>query len=240
MNNNLDLNKLRFLLHKYYEAETSPEEENIIISIFSESDAEDIPEDLIADREIFLSMKEFLPCQSELEIPDDLFSKINREISDAPLAESKDSKTRWKRPFAYAVAAAVACIVLAFGIWHINTSRVLKSPTIANVAKHPAPSPEDSHSIDPEPIETKAIAETPVQKPSIDPPERRRHRIVKASVESTNEEDGYVEITDPEEAREIILEISNLLAINSRKTSEATRMVEAAIDEYKEITKQLL
>lgn len=54
------------------------------------------------------------------------------------------------------------------------------------------------------------------------------------------EEDCYVEITDPEEAEKIILEIANILAVNSRKTNEALRHIEKTVDEYRQLTKSIL
>ncbi len=240
MNNNLDLNKLRGLLHKYYEAETSPDEENFIISIFSEIEAETTPEYMTADREFFLSIKELLPCPTDLESPADLLGKINREISVASGIVLKDTKKKWERHFYYAVSAAVACVLLSFGMWHIYTSHFLKSSTVDNLVENPSATIEEYHSIISEPIETKTISETSMQKPSACPPARQSHHIIAEDVALHQDDNKYIEITDPEEAREIILEIGKLLANNSRKTKEATRIVEEAVDEYKEITKQLL
>ena len=53
-------------------------------------------------------------------------------------------------------------------------------------------------------------------------------------------EDGFIEITDPEEAERIVMEIGRLLASNTQKTNEAILHLEKTVDEYKEITKSIL
>ncbi len=195
MNNNINLNNLRQLLHKYYEAETTPEEEKLIISLFSEIQAEDIPEDLAEDRLLFLSMNELLPTQPELEAPDDLFENIHRKISETSGEQSTNTKGKWKKRLLYPVGIAAACIVLAI---IFNPSETTNSE-----------------------IESTEPINQYVAKIGIHP----------------NTDDGYFEITDQEEAKEIILEIGRLLANNSTKAKEATQMVESTVEEFKEIKK---
>ena len=64
--------------------------------------------------------------------------------------------------------------------------------------------------------------------------------LAESSVDPNKQEDGYIEITDPEEAEKIIIEIGRLLAANSQKTNEAIRHLEKTIDDYKELTKSIL
>lgn len=240
MNKDSDINKLRFLLHKYYEAQTTPEEENQIVSLFSKIEVEDIPNDLAFDRKLFLSMKEIIPDPTNLEIPDDLFGKINQEIAETSSIASIERKKKWKKPFVYAGSVAAACLLFAICIQIIFKSSILKSPTIENLAENPVESPKDSLSKISDPLPTKTIAEKSEQKQSRRSSEHHSNQTMAEIGVLPNEENGYIEITDPEEAREIIVEIGRLLANNSRKTNEATLMVENAVNEYKEITKSIL
>lgn len=195
MNNTINLNNLRLLLHKYYEAETSPEEERLIMSLFSEIAAEDIPDDLVEDRLLFLSMNELLPTQPELEAPDDLFEKIHRKISETSGEQSINTKGKWKKRLLYPAGIAAACIALAI---IFNPSETTNSETEST-----------------EPI---------------------NQYVAKIGLHP-NTDDGYFEINDQEEAKEIILEIGRLLANNSTKAKEATQMVESTVEEFKEIKK---
>ena len=69
---NMNLTKIRILLEKFYDGESTLEEENQLIIFFS---SEDIPESLESDKKLFLSMK----CKdSDIKVPDDL----NDNISD--------------------------------------------------------------------------------------------------------------------------------------------------------------
>lgn len=196
MNNNINLNNLRQLLHKYYEAETSPEEEILIISLFSEIPAEDIPEDLAEDRLLFLTMNELLPTQPELEAPDDLYEKINRKISKMSGEQSTNTKGKWKKRLLYPAGITAACVAISI---IFNPSETIKT-------------------------------EVESAEPTIN------HYVAKIGLHP-NTDDGYFEVTDPEEAKEIILEIGNLLANNSTKAKEATQMVESTVEEFKEINK---
>lgn len=238
MKNNIDIDKARFLLHKYYEAETSPEEVKLIEVFFS--DAKDIPKDITVDQILFSSMKELLPCQTDLEVPDDLLDKIHQDITVTPHNISKEVKGKWKNPFVYAGIAAVACLVLVLGIRYIAISTIPEPPSTDYVAKTPSAPTGNSPTVISEPVEAQTASELSDQQPSVEsyaPP------INQATAEigvSLIEGDGYIEITDPEEAQKIVIEIGRLLANNSRETNEAIRLVENTVDEYKEITKSIL
>lgn len=58
--------------------------------------------------------------------------------------------------------------------------------------------------------------------------------------ESKEKNDGFIEVTDPEEVKKIALGIGKLLAHNSEKTNDAISHISTTIDSYKEITKSIL
>lgn len=240
MNRNLDIDKLRSLLQKYYDGETSPEEEMLIITFFSKTEAEYIPQDLTDDRQLFLSMKELLSSRIDMEIPDDLLGKINRGIMDNAIIASRDKKKNRKKPFVYSAVAAVACLMLVLGLrYNASTSGLMhKAPD--NMAKTPSVTIKDTISIIAEPFVAKLHSEPSERKPSTDAPVHQTKHAVAGIDVSPEVDDGYIEITDPEQAREIILEIGRLLANNSIKTNEAIHMVENTVEDYKEITKSIL
>ncbi len=240
MNKNIDLTKLRFLLHKYYEAETSPEEEYWLVSMFSEIKEEDCPEDLSDDRKLFVSMINLLPSPTDMQAPDNLPVKIKESISESSCHIAKDSKKKWKKPFTYASAVAVACMVLAFGVRYIFVSGLQNSPIIENQTEKTYTSSDTPNSIISDtPVSTKRPETIEPMQP-IEHPKTQRKITVAEHRAKPKTDDGYIEITDPEEAQKIILEIGTLLAMNSQKTNEATQMVANTVEEYKEITKTIL
>lgn len=239
MKNELDIDKLRSLLHKYYEAETSPEEERLITSYFSDG-AEDIPQDLTDDRIFFSSMKELLPSGADAEIPDDLLGKIKRDIAGKSSVVTDDKKKRWKHPFFTAGAAAAVCLVLAAGIGFITIPEIHKPPTPESLADTPSVPNTDSSTGFSDRSEVKTAAKTTGQKPQSVAKEPQKNLKTAETGVSPDATDGYMEITDPEEARKIVMEIGRLLSNNTRQTNEAIRMVENTVDEYKEITKSIL
>ncbi|MDE6342733.1 MAG: hypothetical protein K2K93_10475 [Muribaculaceae bacterium] len=239
MKSELDIDKLRSLLHKYYEGETTPEEEALICSCFSEG-AEDIPQDLTDDRIFFSSMKELSSCSAAPEIPDDLLGKINRSIAEKSSVVSDERKKRWRHSFFIAGAAAAACLVLAAGIGFITIPDIHKPPTPDGLAETPTATKTNAPTAISKRSDAKTTAETTGQKPQSAAAELQKNTKVTESGVSPNAADGYMEITDPEEARKIIMEIGRLLSNNTRQTNEAIRMVETTVDEYKEITKSIL
>lgn len=58
--------------------------------------------------------------------------------------------------------------------------------------------------------------------------------------ESKEKNEGFIEVTDPEEVKKIALGIGKLLAHNSEKTNDAISHISTTIDSYKEITKSIL
>ncbi|MDE6697235.1 MAG: hypothetical protein K2K25_10180 [Muribaculaceae bacterium] len=240
MNKNSEINKLRFLLQRYYEAQTSPEEESLIVSLFAEIEIQDIPNDLIFDRKLFLSMRELHPLQTNLETPDDLLVKINREITEKPPIVSEVRKKKRKNFFIYTGSVAAACVLFAISVQIINKSNIIAPPIIDNLTESPSVSPEESIPKISDPLETKSVIRKSKENTSLSSPPPRINQAAAETEVVLNEESGYIEITDPEEARDILVEISKLLANNSIKTNEATHIVENTVNEYREITKSIL
>lgn len=185
---------MRRLLHKYYEGESTPEEESLLVSYFKFTPDDEIPEDLSDDVILFRSLSTLSSEISDLEIPDDLFERISL-VSNAPLASSsRNLERKWMRRIAYVVAAACVVLLLYSGNQHLPFNN--KPEGIATMTANVS----DAHISD----------------------------------------DGFIEITDPEEAEKIMLEIGRLLATNTKQSNEAIQHLEKTVDEYKELTKSIL
>ncbi|MDE6380761.1 MAG: hypothetical protein K2L11_09835 [Muribaculaceae bacterium] len=225
MKNNLDIDKLQVLLNKFYEAETTPEEERLIENFFSEKDADEIPPDLAYDQELFLSMDELRPYPTDMEIPETLIERISAITKESDEKKSGKTHRKWKKAIAYATIGICACMVLTFGIEWGSTVIPTEHPTSLQ-ARHSKPNDVSEQSVE-------------KQKPMAE--ETNIRRIINESITDKDVmNDGYVEITDPKEAERIVAEIGRLLTTNSQKTNEAIQQVGKTVDEYKQLTKSIL
>lgn len=235
MKNKHDLYNIQVLLHKYYEAKTTPDEEKFIESFFSESDADTLPYNLADDKKLFSSMAELHTKLAEFEIPDSLIDKMNA------ITEDSDDMThiKWNRHLEYGVVATCICL-LAIGIkWmttpYVDTSQLHKHVPVSSIQQSAQLSSDvpNGKTVD-EPLK-------PSKRERLTEYSEHRKSNEKAKMPtSSTEADGYIEITDPEEAEKIIIEIGRLLTDNSKKTNEAILNLEKTVVEYKEITKSIL
>ena len=238
MNNSLDLDKLRLLLHKYYEAETTPEEEILLESFFRETPAWEIPEEMTHDFRLFSAMAELHPSAANMEIPDGLFEKIYDISGTSGAKRIIKTQRNHTRHIGYALAAACACILLAIGMNWMTAPREIKTKPIEYSVESPKEQPVQPSILSDE-METQT--DSPEPRHISKAPRPRQSKAMVENEDISNEmEDGFIEITDPEEAEKIVIEIGKLLAANSQKTNEAIVHLEKTVNEYKEITKSIL
>ena len=119
MTYNMTIEQIKSLLARFYEGQTTPEEERLLADFFRR---EDVPEDLLQDKQLFL----LLAQTSDQEMPQDIAEEITAFVNNLgqtkiqPLIpEDKQRKGvifRLKTPpkMWYRVAATVA-ILLAIG-----------------------------------------------------------------------------------------------------------------------------
>ncbi|MDE6279052.1 MAG: hypothetical protein K2M05_03685 [Paramuribaculum sp.] len=219
MNNNFDINHIRLLLGKYYEGATSLTEEEQLAAFFNEADDNLIPKDMLADKKLFAAMKELQPRLSESEIPGDLIGMIDEIISQPEVKQSSADNGKKPRLFIrYSALAAAAAL-----LWAIITLM----PDFANKNAD---------------MPVELTAEVVVHSPAGEYDDTATTLSVAASTDITADEenDNYIEITDPEEARKIVTEIGMLLAQNLDRSNEAISQIGTTFNNYKEITKTIL
>ncbi len=228
MNCNQDIDYIRSLLSRYYLAETSPEDEEILERFFSDVDITEIPEDLVSDKKMFDLTRQLHPAPDDCPVPDDLSDRLNRIVETPTPRNVPVRKKRIRLILRYLSGAAAACILLAIAVAFMRQSQ---------------PAGQDVKVV----AETPWESETPVivaqSEGVIDQPEEESVASVNKSISGQRKEqaeDGLVEITDPEEAREILLNIGKLLARNAEDTNDAIAHIGNSIDCYKEITKSIL
>ncbi len=226
MKYNHDIDYIRRLLDKYYRAETLPEEEEILESFFREANPVDIPNGLESEQKMFALIENMHPSQEESLPPDDLLERLS-SIVEKPVAEERIRK-KFHKGFIYFAGSVAACIIIGFLIVFMQQHNN-DAPNVRIVA-------ETKEKSDLPVLEK--IVETKTEMPEVG----NRLDEVKLTASNENEEaaDGFIEITDPEEAREILQKIGQLLAQNAEDTNDAMANISNSIDSYKEISKSIL
>ncbi len=118
-----NLKNIKQLLEKFYDGQTSLEDELYLKEYFS---GESIPEEFLKDKELFLSMK---ATNEEIEIPEGMHTRLIDAIS---AAEHKE--TRGKRINLYSLSGLAAGLLIILGVYFTflrdNPTDVLAKYTI--------------------------------------------------------------------------------------------------------------
>lgn len=103
----MDYKYIEQLLERYWQSETTLQEEAILRTFFSQPDTTDIPENLRKYRDLFV-------CETEREAPlgEDFDMRILEKIGEAPKAKIVTLKDRLMPLFR---AAAIVAIILTLG-----------------------------------------------------------------------------------------------------------------------------
>ncbi|MDE7421073.1 MAG: hypothetical protein K2N35_12780 [Muribaculaceae bacterium] len=238
MKDKFHIDHIRTLLHKYYEGETTPEEELNLEVFFRDIPECEIPEDLADDGRFFASIASLHPDVSEMEIPYGLFERISEiSVSNDARHTVRTQRNQASR-IAYILAAACACLIFTFGIKWMTNPTDIHTKTVDYVSKSAVKLPTPSSIAS---TEEETIPETSKTPGSFNAHNCQQSNTMAENAPEPNRlDDGFIEITDPMEAEEILREIGRLLASNTQKTNEAILHLEKTVDEYKEITKSIL
>lgn len=93
----------QILIKKFYDGETSIQEEHFLYDYFASSD---IPHDLEKDRKIFLDLYRM---NDDVVVPQNLESDLNRLIDQLDEKDKKTKKINWK--WAAGIAASILIVV---------------------------------------------------------------------------------------------------------------------------------
>lgn len=235
MNYNRDIYIIRRLLERYYRAETTPEEEKRIVSFFLETDADEIPADMKADRELFVGLDAMGPLLSELEAPEDLLGKVEDIVDEPAMVPSIKKRVIWQWMVR---AAGVACVACAIVVMARLSNKMTEPGNLT--AEASLGNGQDTNVLNIkisennyEETEADVSVELEVR-PTIGSTDRRVKRAI------AEDEKGFIEITDPAEAQRIALDIGKLLAQNAAATNNAIEEISETFDNYKEMTKNIL
>lgn len=240
MNDNNDINQIRELLERYYRAATTPEEEKHIERYFLETDVADIPADMQGDSKLFVGLSAIRPLSSELEAPCDLLGRIEKIAGEPTIARTAPKRIlqHWViRAAGFTCAACVACAIIMM-VARLSDNTISDSGNLTAEASIGKENDTRVLTIQKSGYDTTEVTQgikikeeaRPITRPKASKPQRK----------ITEEDDGFVEITDPAEAQKIAQEIGRLLAMNADKSYDAMNQISETFDSYKEITKNIL
>lgn len=217
----IDTDTARTLLARWYDGNTSAEEEDALTTYFTH--AEDIPEDMTADAAIF-AMPTAKSDKMSADIPADLLAEVNGAI-----ISEKIRKRRRNIWYVAASAAACVCVALVLGInGNSDLNNTDDKPYIAEVKKDTTTPVKTETTISASQIKESMEAEAKPEAPKHTTP-------TYAAAQAPQVKYDYIEITDPEEAARLQQEIAEMLSKNIDESSHATRR---ALRQAKNITKQ--
>ena len=142
MTYNMTIEQIKSLLARFYEGQTTPEEERLLADFFRR---EDVPEDLQEDKQLFL----LLAQTSDQEMPQDIAEEITAFVNNLgqtktqPLIpEDKQRKGvifRLKTPpkMWYRVAATVAILLAIGGGMFVHQQRTLATDPFRDTCSTP-------------------------------------------------------------------------------------------------------
>lgn len=115
------VDEIRLLLAKFYDGETSQVEESELLDFFKNS--ESIPEDLLADKAVFLSLAVIEDdALAEINVPESLSDELLLLI-DHEERNNVSSNHSWWTMWRVAGIAASVCVVVALGVFMITGNR---------------------------------------------------------------------------------------------------------------------
>ncbi len=226
MKYNKNFDHIRRLLDKYYRAESTADDEEILERFFSMQDCDDLPEDLAAEQKLFSLMDQLHQNEEEIEAPVFLFDNIT-SIMEKPVNSRINKRSIWNI-LRYVGGSVAACILIAIIVSihrHVDTTTYEKLVSETQTSPN---SPTQEKNVE----KTEVVSKIETNVSEEEAPSKTQNEV--------DGEDGFIEITDPEKAQEILLKIGKLLAHNADDTNEALAQVSNSIDCYKELSKSIL
>ncbi|MBD5231389.1 MAG: hypothetical protein HDS66_04440 [Bacteroidales bacterium] len=189
-----DFTEIRRLLPLWYEALTTPEQEQVLIDTLGTLPADAVPADLLPDYRIFSSMVTNV--------------SVTPIEADKAIALAIGSRKRFPRRLLYTGIAASLAAALLTGVFVFNSHRLTSQsclqPMIASTltTQPEAPAPN----ISPVPLASPTAECTTPATP------RKRHAPKRKKTPAADSANDYITPTSPDEASEILNETLQLFA----------------------------
>ena len=150
MTYNMTIEQIKSLLSRFYEGQTTPEEERLLADFFRR---EDVPEDLQEDKQLFL----LLAQTSDQEMPQDIAEEITAFVNNLGQTEKKPVLPEVKRhkgiiyrhktppKMWYRIAATVAILFAIGGGMFMHQQRTFATDPFRDTCKTPEEAAAELH-----------------------------------------------------------------------------------------------
>ncbi len=245
MKYNYEIDYIRNLLDKYFRAETSPEEEEVLENFFSYVNDVDLPADLKANQALFTVMKELHTVPDDNDVPRSLSENIEKIVAVPTINRDEKRKNKLFYFSPYIEIGIAACIAVIIGIVCLIPDR--HDATLINDKTASSNQLSDTSLVPNLPIivqEPKKIEE-PLLVDNKDndlkelPPTHVKKTVSVPAypVSDPEENDGFFEVTDLEAAHDILLKIGNLLACNAELSQDVIDNIDKSLENNIETSK---
>ncbi len=150
MKRDKNIEQIKSLLARFYEGQTTPEEERLLADFFRR---EDVPEDLQQDKQLFLMLAQISDQEMPVDIAEEITAFVNNlgQTNIQPLIqENKQRKGvifRLKTPpkMWYRVAATVAILLAIGGGMFVHQQRTLATDPFRDTCSTPEEAAAELH-----------------------------------------------------------------------------------------------
>ena len=232
MNKHIDqISQIRQLVELYYSGETTPEQDERLMSFFENADLSYLPVDLQEEAEVFRHLSALKPYDDK-----DLLAEIDQAIEKENNAIRPKKFSYWKFITSVAVAAAIIFAALTFindfsaresrqkmENNNLQANTQVKTPAADTLTEITEPTPQTSQVAVPQP-QKPAIAAKPLQpapktkakpknQPSVPAYHKNRSKsmaVVEKKAPEKTDDSPYTEITDPAEAAKVMRQVNQM------------------------------
>ena len=233
MNSPTEIKKIEDLLSLYYEGKTSWVQEKTLRDFFRHAQAEELQESLREDATVFETLDDINSYEAEAKIPENLRDAMERMAAVCRNGNSVGRRLKWLYITAATAAACIAGLVLLPFV-------SMPEGEVSEIACFKEPQAKDSITVSPSSIESTSVAYTQYVTTECTP-----DTITETKTSSTpdknpdTEDDGYREVTDPDEARRILEHSLGLVISSIHDSKAATCEMECAMTKLAVVTLKL-
>lgn len=225
--NNTDISHIRSLLARFYNGETSGHDEMMLRRFFTETPPDELPADLMTDRDLFLSLSGLsrLTDCGEATLPAGMAERFDRHVDALVEADGGEASGKRRRRtlsrrlsvWISSVAASLMAAWLVTGVLRFDQNRDTMTPAFAVATKAPQAEPVMVSS-DTTPEATAMMNEI------------RLHTAKATSKARTHDGNGRAEMTPAQ----IDAEVSRALELVRQAMSKGLSTVEEAGNDFNE------
>jgi len=222
------------LLERYYSAETTPDEEYLLQEYFASGETD--PK-YMADAKLFRSLASLHQMDMDTGVPEDLLGKLEDSLTKAAKLNVWRRRAVWT-----GIAAAVAGTIVWTGLNIVDKDSGMPDISTHNAVAVQAPDTQQKDTVREEVVAPSVISSNPsprhISRTTEKAPTPRKEQIETdlPISQAEFEDDGYIEIEDPEAVLKLTERISSLMAFTSETSQETIIKANEPFCRYEQLT----